>query len=1039
MTHPVLTDPDIQRAEFEDARKALMLLGHEESRLEAISRVARVVDEAEDLGADGVTKIMELADALQKKRAFGLMLVLCVMAGRARLGSPALMQKEIQALIELGRLRDATRLGKTLVAATEVAAPGTPGFKTWMSAMGNLGRAYKQAYMDAAGALRDARARGETAPAPSPADLERAVEVYRSVWDRTQQLARDHPETGVRPSTYHAINAATLMIRGERDRDALPADDDGAGEFDWVSGETARQLAEDILRIHEAELREALEPGAKESDLWTLATCGEAYLVLGYDEDAALCYGAFAGNPQNDAFKIASALRQLEEVWGVSGEADTKRGRIARILKTALLNLDKGEQQPTSGRAAADSIQTEPVILSPTEAGLIRRDLEQTKSVAHDPHDGYQAYFDKRDLVSQTGRMLAVDRLLGAVLRVRSICAIQTIEQGDWVQIGSGFLIDGGALRDDWAGQPLIATNCHVVGDRDGILGASYLRSRAIFHEYDERHATVREFAVGFDAVAWSSPPTQHDITLLQPKGDLPPCASPLKAEDIDEYLPRRPDMDSDGCDYHVVVLGFPEGGEAKFSFDDELLLDHSAGDPGGPPRPVETLDGRPVRLHYRTPTQPGSSGSPVFDSASWKLIGIHHRGSPRMPRLPTRRGSYEANQGNWMPAIQAAINAPDARLARGADPAGPAKDAAEGQPGGDAPAAEEAEIFTGAGAIAGAVLKRIGSADFPRASASKFPGHPGDEVVLGKSLPRPGSASETPAPAPPPSALVIPGRVIHRPEDDPALLSRLLKSGRYEGDLETFRLRNSGFETVIGDDNRTQIHATSAYPFRMICSLTMYWEGNTQTVGTGFLVGQRTVLTAGHCILPGKGSPFPIGIEVRPGRSGQHEPFAQFGQLYAEKMSLHPEWSNRFDPRFDVGALHLNREIGEELGWFRVSARDPDALARQWVHVTGYPGDKVTNLSPEEGGETLHAAELWHHATPVETVHDGRVYYPADTFGGQSGSPVYTYDKDGEATVIGIHAYGIGSGPAAFAYENNSAGWVDSGLLQVISDWRTL
>ncbi|MEM7768101.1 MAG: trypsin-like peptidase domain-containing protein, partial [Pseudomonadota bacterium] len=950
MTNALTSDAQREEAEFLRARRDLMLLGHEESRLEAIRKVARVVDEADDLGKEGVERVQALAQNLQDKRAFGLMLVLCVMAGRAKLGSSALLQKEIQALIELERLPEAIRRAKTLVASTANGKPGTDDFKVWMAAKGNLGRAYKQAYMNAAAAKQareagqdkvgeaGAEAGGAGAVDPSAVDLEMAAEVYRSVWDRTVAAADAAPDGGARPSTYHAINAAALTMRGVRDGAGAPAGSDLASDYSWAVGEDARALAEEILRVEEADLKRALGPGAQKSDMWTLATAGEAYLVLGYDDDAALCYGAFAGNPENNAFQIASAKRQLEEVWQISGDEDSKRGRIVRILKAALLNLDKGQQSGGARRAPEDTIQTEPVVLTPVEAGLIRRDLEQAKTVAHDPNDGYQAYFDKRDAVEQTGRMMAMDRLLGAVERVKSICAIQTIVKGDWVQIGSGFAIDGGAFREDWAGETLIATNTHVVGDRDGILGASYLRSRAIFYEYDNTSQTVRECEVGFDQVAWSSPQTLHDITLLKPKGEVPSCAHPLGADDVSDYLPGRPAADEDGCDYHVVVLGFPEGGEAKFSFDDELLLDHSAGDPGGPARPPEALDGRPEQLHYRTPTQPGSSGSPVFDSASWKLIGIHHKGSPTMPRIPTRTGRYEANQGIWLASIRAAINAPDAVL--GGEDGGGAGDVGAGGvgPGGG----EGPEFLAAAGVIASAIATQIGSTDFPSASASTPGARPSDDVIMGKPLSPPGSPA--PAPASPPSKLVIPGLKVSRPEDDPSLLSRLLKTGRYEGDLDEFRARSAGFETVIGDDNRTQIHATTAYPFRMICSLTMHWEGGTQTVGTGFLVGQRTVLTAGHCILPSRGSPYPIGIEVRPGRAGAHEPFAHFGQLYAEKMSLHREWSNRFDPRFDVGALHLNREIGEELGWFRISARDPAELKQRWVHVTGYPGDKVTD-----------------------------------------------------------------------------------------------
>jgi V8-like Glu-specific endopeptidase len=31
--------------------------------------------------------------------------------------------------------------------------------------------------------------------------------------------------------------------------------------------------------------------------------------------------------------------------------------------------------------------------------------------------------------------------------------------------------------------------------------------------------------------------------------------------------------------------------------------------------------------LHYRTPTDPGSSGSPIFNQ-KWELVGIHHSAS---------------------------------------------------------------------------------------------------------------------------------------------------------------------------------------------------------------------------------------------------------------------------------------------------------------------------------------------------------------------------------------------------------------------------
>jgi len=310
-----------------------------------------------------------------------------------------------------------------------------------------------------------------------------------------------------------------------------------------------------------------------------------------------------------------------------------------------------------------------------------------------------------------------------------------------------------------------------------------------------------------------------------------------------------------------------------------------------------------------------------------------------------------------------------------------------------------------------------------------------GGDLVFGQPVGRrTGTATSGAEPA-----LEIPGMAVPGPPGDERAAEAMLRTGRYFGDMGRFRQRSAGYETIIGDDDRHEVSATLAYPFRMICSLVMRWPGGFESAGTGFLIGQRTVITAGHCLLPRAGHPLPEEILVKPARAGQNEPFAgQFPNLFGERVSLHPRWSNGFDPRFDVGALQLGRAIGETTGWFRVGVRGADELERHWAHVTGYPGDKVVSLA---SGETLPAAAQYHHATPIETVHDARVYYPADTFGGQSGAPVYIIEADGRATVVGVHAYGTGADDASggLAFENNSAAWIDAPMLQVLSDWRNL
>ena len=62
-------------------------------------------------------------------------------------------------------------------------------------------------------------------------------------------------------------------------------------------------------------------------------------------------------------------------------------------------------------------------------------------------------------------------------------------------------------------------------------------------------------------------------------------------------------------------------------------------------------MDHEAPYLHYRAPTEGGSSGSPVFN-AQWKLIGLHHAGSHQMPKLHDKKGTYEANEGIWIQSV---------------------------------------------------------------------------------------------------------------------------------------------------------------------------------------------------------------------------------------------------------------------------------------------------------------------------------------------------------------------------------------------------
>ena len=86
-----------------------------------------------------------------------------------------------------------------------------------------------------------------------------------------------------------------------------------------------------------------------------------------------------------------------------------------------------------------------------------------------------------------------------------------------------------------------------------------------------------------------------------------------------------------------VYVIGHPQGGTLSISIQDNRVVDVKA-----------------PKLHYRAPTEPGSSGSPVFNQ-DWELVALHHAGSKEMRSL-SGEGVREANEGIWISAIIEAL-----------------------------------------------------------------------------------------------------------------------------------------------------------------------------------------------------------------------------------------------------------------------------------------------------------------------------------------------------------------------------------------------
>jgi hypothetical protein len=202
--------------------------------------------------------------------------------------------------------------------------------------------------------------------------------------------------------------------------------------------------------------------------------------------------------------------------------------------------------------------------------------------------------------------------------------AVGQVENLNEYGVGTGFVVGGSSLHPALPERVFI-TNNHVVPE--GLAPQEAI----VFFRGLEPPLAAQGFRV---ARLWWRDPSRSpglDTAVLELE-NVPDAIEPIP------LAPRLPTLDVDRPQ-RAYVIGHPRGlNQPQFSLQDNLLLDYDD-----------------TYVHYRSPTEPGSSGSPVFDN-KWALIALHHAGAIDTPRLNHRGGSYAANEGIRLSAIVEAL-----------------------------------------------------------------------------------------------------------------------------------------------------------------------------------------------------------------------------------------------------------------------------------------------------------------------------------------------------------------------------------------------
>lgn len=226
---------------------------------------------------------------------------------------------------------------------------------------------------------------------------------------------------------------------------------------------------------------------------------------------------------------------------------------------------------------------------------------------------------------------------------------------------------------------------------------------------------------------------------------------------------------------------------------------------------------------------------------------------------------------------------------------------------------------------------------------------------------------------------------------------------------------------SIIGDDGRTIVQDTTQFPARAIVQILFSSSRDgRKSLCTGTLISADTVLTAGHCLHSGTvDGKWYADFVIYPGRNGGVSPF---GNCTAKSLHSLNGWiyaaSSLEARQYDLGAIKLNCDIGNRTGWLSVRTLNGEEVDLSTT-VQGYPADKKP------------AGRQYISTDKIRKIQDLNAFYQNDTYGGMSGSPVFSSETN---TIFAIHTSGLHNGEPWNA--NNGSTRITKERLETIIQW---